>query len=378
VAQFGICDTDHVSIPDGARVARLKSFKPTTYTRLAVLTSLAAFAAYLVSDAIPYASPVPAAITAVIATRVTFHHAAKETFIQLLGALVGAAVALVIVSFIGSGAIVILLLVALSFIMARLMQYSNPDESPAVAASLAVTVILVVGSHLTTELALERFTGVMIGALFALVASFLASPTRDTQKLASGLARVQVNLSTLLAKIARDLRDNPSRETTQNWSDQAVELRNQVLGLAAQYEDLSKHSKWSPRIHSSDMAQLKELLQANQVMSARVLNIANDLRTATRSSSTTQIPAAALSPLADLIEMAADNMATDDPTESIGVTAAHQAVRGADMTAQIALIGGIVSHVNQINRASTWEDPHTAPVTTTLEVTDAEKTPRTD
>jgi uncharacterized membrane protein YgaE (UPF0421/DUF939 family) len=355
-----------VSIPDGARVARLKSFKPTTYTRLAVLTSLAAFAAYLVSDAIPYASPVPAAITAVIATRVTFHHAAKETFIQLLGALVGAAVALVIVSFIGSGAIVIL------------MQYSNPDESPAVAASLAVTVILVVGSHLTTELALERFTGVMIGALFALVASFLASPTRDTQKLASGLARVQVNLSTLLAKIARDLRDNPSRETTQNWSDQAVELRNQVLGLAAQYEDLSKHSKWSPRIHSSDMAQLKELLQANQVMSARVLNIANDLRTATRSSSTTQIPAAALSPLADLIEMAADNMATDDPTESIGVTAAHQAVRGADMTAQIALIGGIVSHVNQINRASTWEDPHTAPVTTTLEVTDAEKTPRTD
>jgi len=113
-------------------------------------------------------------------------------------------------------------------------------------------------------------------------------------------------------------------------------------------------------------------------MSARVLNIANDLRTATRSSSTTQIPAAALSPLADLIEMAADNMATDDPTESIGVTAAHQAVRGADMTAQIALIGGIVSHVNQINRASTWEDPHTAPVTTTLEVTDAEKTPRTD
>jgi rhombotail lipoprotein len=45
--------------------------------------------AYLVSDLTSYASPVPAAITAVVATRVTFHHAAKETFIQLLGALVG-------------------------------------------------------------------------------------------------------------------------------------------------------------------------------------------------------------------------------------------------------------------------------------------------
>ena len=345
------------------RIARLKRFKPTTYARLAVLTSLAAFGAYLVSDITSYASPVPAAITAVVATRVTFHHAAKETFIQLLGALVGAAVALGIVFLIGSGAVVILLLVALSFLMARIMQYANPDESPAVAASLSVTVILVVGSHLTTELALERFTGVVIGALFALVASFLASPTRDTQKLAIGLASVQVQLADLLAQIARDLRDDPSRTNARLWHDQAVELRNQVLGLAAQFEDLSKHSKWSPRIHSSDLTQLKELLQANQVMSARVLSIANDLRAGTRGGSATSIPAAALSPLADLIELAADNMATDDPTESFGATAAHQAVRGADMTAQIALIGGIVSHINQINRASTHESDDTRFIT---------------
>ena len=350
---------------DRARVIRLKRFKPTTYIRLAVLTSFAAFFAYLVSDAIPYASPVPAAITAVVATRVTFHHAAKETSIQLLGALIGAAVALVIVSFIGSGAIVILLLVALSFVMARVMQYSNPDESPAVAASLAVTVILVVGSHLTTELAFERFTGVVIGALFALVASFLASPTRDTQKLAAGLNAVQVQLAEVLARIATDLRGEPTQDDTSAWHDQAVELRNRVLGLAAQYEDLAKHSRWSPRINSVDLDSLKELLRANQVMSARVLNIANDLRSATRSNMSNQIPKAALSPLADLLELAAGNLATDDPTQSIGMTAAHQAVRGADMTAQIALIGGIVSHVNQINKASVHETDDTS----TLQVT---------
>ncbi len=347
--------------------ARLKRFKPTTYIRLAVFTSLAAFFAYLVSDAIPYASPVPAAITAVVATRVTFHHAAKETSIQLLGALVGAAVALVIVSVIGSGAVVILLLVALSFVMARVMQYSNPEESPAVAASLAVTVILVVGSHLTTELALERFTGVMIGALFALIASFLASPTRDTQKLAAGLSAIQVQLAQVLARIASDLRGEPTTEDATAWHEQAVELRNQVLGLSAQYEDLAKHSKWSPRINNIDLGSLKESLRANQVMSARVLNIANDLRSATRSNLKTQIPQAALSPLADLLELAADNLAADDPTQSIGLTAAHQAVRGADMTAQIALIGGIISHVNQINKASTHETDDVAAVKATTE-----------
>ena len=344
-------------------------FKPTTYVRLAVLTSLAAFFAYLLSDAIPYAAPVPAAITAVIATRVTFHHATKEIFIQLLGALVGAAVALAIVSVIGSSAVVILLLVALSFVMARVMQYSIPHESPAVAASLAVTVILVVGSHLTTEIAIERFTGVVIGALFALFASFLASPTRDTQKLAAGLNAIQIQLAEVLARIARDLRGEPTTEDAAAWHDQAVELRNQVLGLSVQYEDLAKHSKWSPRINSIDLSSLKELLRANQVMSARVLNIANDLRSATRSNLNTQIPQAALSPLADLLELAATNLATDDPTQSIGVTAAHQAVRGADMTAQIALIGGIVSHVNQINKASTHEADDTGPVKVTPEKT---------
>ncbi|MDA9227477.1 hypothetical protein N9P34_02860, partial [Actinomycetota bacterium] len=66
-------------------------FKPTTYFRLAVFTSFAAFFAYLVSDAIAYAAPLPAAITAVVATRVTFHHATNEIFLQLLGALAGAA-----------------------------------------------------------------------------------------------------------------------------------------------------------------------------------------------------------------------------------------------------------------------------------------------
>ena len=334
-----------------------------------MFTSLAAFFAYLVSDAIPYAAPVPAAITAVIATRVAFHHATKEIFIQLLGALVGAAVALAIVSVIGSSAVVILLLVALSFVMARVMQYSIPHESPAVAASLAVTVILVVGSHLTTEIAIERFTGVMIGALFALFASFLASPTRDTQKLAAGLNAIQIQLAEVLARIARDLRGEPTTVDAAAWHDQAVELRNQVLGLSVQYEDLAKHSKWSPRINSVDLSSLKELLRANQVMSARVLNIANDLRSATRSNLNTQIPQAALSPLADLLELAATNLATDDPTQSIGVTAAHQAVRGADMTAQIALIGGIVSHVNQINKASTHEADDTGPVKVTPEKT---------
>jgi hypothetical protein len=57
-----------------------------------------------------------------------------------------------------------------------------------------------------------------------------------------------------------------------------------------------------------------------------------------------------------LIAATAANMATDDPTRTVGKTAAHQAVREAERTAQIALIGGIVSHMEQINQARVDEE----------------------
>jgi uncharacterized membrane protein YccC len=327
-----------------------------SYVRLAVLTSLAALFAYLAADALPFADPVPAAITAVVATRVTFHHAVKESFFQVLGALLGGAVALVIVYLVGSGPLLIFLLVLLSFAIARLLHITTPSESPFFAMSLSVTVILVVGAHFTNEGALERFLGVAVGGVFALIASFLATPTKDTRLIDEGLTRVQRQLSELLTRIAHDLRSHPSELITRGWYDEAVELRNEVLGLAAQLEDLKIHHKWNPRIDPDEVERLRSSLDANQVMSARVLSITSDLRFSGMAAKDSAIPDEAISPLADLIALAADNMAADDPTESIGRTAAHEAVRVADHTAQIALIGGIVSHINRINQASTYED----------------------
>ncbi|MDQ5974029.1 MAG: hypothetical protein QG661_1238 [Actinomycetota bacterium] len=336
------------------------------YVRLAVLTALAAVAAYVIGEAVPFADPIPAAITAVIATRATFHHAAKETVFQTLGALLGAAIALAIVSLIGGGALVIFLLVLLCYLLARLLRLAAPAESPFVAASMAVTVILVVGTHLTSELALERFVGVVIGALCALAASSLATPTRDTRLLREDAEALQDALADLLSRVARGLREMPTHETAKEWRDEAVELRNRSIGLDARLEDLASHARWSPRIDPADLASLAQALEANRIMSSRVLSIAADLAASAAGSAASRIPQAALSPLADLIAMAADNMGADDPLTSIGRTQAHEAVRLADQTAQIALIGGIVSSLNRINEASSdsadaWdEEEHSA------------------
>ena len=66
-------------------------------------------------------------------SRATFHTAAKESTFQILGALLGAAVALVIVSFLGTGPFVIFLLVLLCFFLARALRLASPDDSPFVA-----------------------------------------------------------------------------------------------------------------------------------------------------------------------------------------------------------------------------------------------------
>lgn len=328
-----------------------------TYTRVAFATTLAAFAAYISARYLPFAASVPAAITAVVATQISFHQATKGAFIQVVGALLGAAVALGIVSVVGSGALSILLLVGLCFVVARLLHLSSPEESPVIASTLAVTVILVVGTNLTTELAVERFGGIAVGAIFAIMASFVAAPTKATRSLEDGADRIQEELGLLLERIAVELRADPDAATVRSWFDEAVELRNQVLGLAAALEDLKRNRRWNLRVTKADLEAVQAEVDACQTMSTRALSLASDLR---RASATTgggaSLPAAALSPLADLIAATAANMATDDPTRTIGRTAAHDAVREAERTAQIALIGGIVSHMEQINQARADED----------------------
>lgn len=321
------------------------------YARLAVLTALAAVVAYALGELLPYTDPIPAAITAAVATRATFHHAAKETAFQILGALLGAAIALAIVSLIGSSALVIFLLVLLCFGLARVLRLASPEESPFVAASMAVTVILVVGTHFTTELAIERFLGVALGAFCALAASALAAPTKDTRTLRQDIDSLRDDLSDLLAQMAKGLRNTPDAATARGWREEAVELRNRTIGLTARWEDLTSHARWSPRIDPDELARIKVDLDATSVMSTRVLAIATDLG-ATTGPRTTTIPPAAVSPLADLMAMAADNMAAESPASAIGRTQAHEAVRGAEQTAQIALIGGIVSSLNRINEVS--------------------------
>jgi uncharacterized membrane protein YgaE (UPF0421/DUF939 family) len=327
------------------------------YVRLAILTSIATLAAYLIGVVVPFADPIPAAITALVSTKVTFHHAAKEGWYQIIGTMIGATMALGTVWVIGSGPIVLLIIVLMSFAISGALRYKAPEEAKMMAVTVAITMVLVVGTHLTTEGALARFLGVVIGAFCGLAASAVVAPAKDTRVLDADIEKLQDSLSGLLTEMSQGIRETPDRATAREWREQAIELRNRSLGLDARWADLSSHARWSPRLHAEELARLKRELDATSVMSARVLSIASDLAASGRSAA--PLPPAAASPLADLMAMAASNIAADDPTTSIGRTQAHEAVRLAEQTAQIALVGGIVSNLNRINRVSAIQDGDT-------------------
>lgn len=334
--------------PEGRRWSWVCS----AYFRLAALTAVATVVAYLIAGALPFADPVPAAITALVTMRAAFHHAAKEGAVQTLGALVGAAIALALVWLIGTGPVVLAVLVLTAFLLARALRIASAEQTPFVAMAIAVTMILVVGTHLTTELAIERFMGVVVGALCALGASYFATPTKDTRLLREELDELNVDLAELLAEVGAGLRDDADAGAAQAWFARATALRNRSLGAEARLADLTAHARWSPRIDPADLGSLTRSADAVRVMSTRMITITSDLLASISDAPVPAIPPAARSPLADLITMAADNMTADDPTGQVGITAASEAVRQAEQTAQIALIGGIVADIQRINRAS--------------------------
>ena len=78
---------------------------------------------------------------------------------------------------------------------------------------------MVIGTNLTTELAVERFAGIVIGAIFAVLASYVASPTKATRNLEDKADDVQERLGQLLERIAVELRTDPGPEAVRAWFD---------------------------------------------------------------------------------------------------------------------------------------------------------------
>lgn len=332
------------------------------YLRLAVLTAAAATVAMVIGSLVPWIDPVPAAITAVVTTRPTFHHAAKESLYQVIGVVTGALVAFGAVSLIGPGPATIAILVLASFGIVRLLRVADPSTAPYAAMSVSVTVILVVGAHMSPEGAFERFAGVVLGAICALVASYFTTRGVPATRIAEELESIQEDLAELLGEIAQGVRREPTAEQTRAWLDRAATSRDATLRVAVDVEDMRQHRSWSPAIGKEDVRAVERQLAATQVMSSRILAIAADLNHIATSPQAPVAPGS-LSPLASVFEAAAANIVEPGGQQSEGATGVQQAIRSADDTEALVALGGLAAHAQRIARlgredqAAEDEDP---------------------
>ena len=319
------------------------------YVRLAVLTAIAATVAFIIGTLLPMVDPVPAAITAVVATRPTFHHAAKESIFQVIGVLAGALLAFGAIAVIGMGPLTIALLVIASFVIVRVLRIAAAESAGFAAMSVAVTVILVVGTHLSPEGALERFLGVVVGAVCALIASYFTTRGEPVGRVTDELDEVQTQLADLLADIAAGVKDDLTPERSAAWYAMAVRLRDETLRLAVTVQDIRQHRRWSPVLTDSAVQRVGRQLARTQVMATRVLAIAveiNQLMTSPEPS----VGAEQLSPLASVFEAAAASIADPSAPVSSPRTGVQRAIQGAEDTDAIVVIGGLAAHAQRIAR----------------------------
>jgi uncharacterized membrane protein YgaE (UPF0421/DUF939 family) len=329
-------------------MGRISGWWRSGYLRLALLTALAATGAYAVGVAFDaYIDPVPAAITAVVSTRPTFHHAAKEALFQVVGVITGALAAFAAIVLIGFGPLTIAILVLTSFGIVRLLRVADPSTAPYAAMAVCVTVILVIGAQLSPEGAFERFTGVVVGGLFALAASYFTTRGEPVGRISVELSAVQGLLADLLGQIAEGVQAQLTKEQTERWFRRATKLRDQVVEHALAVQDVREHRRWSPAIHEAELRTLERQLGVTQVMATRVLSIASDLNHLT-TKAPAKVAAEQLSPLAKVFASAAATMADPNLTPPSGNTGVQTAIRSADDTEALMMLGGLAGHAQQL------------------------------
>lgn len=317
------------------------------YVRLAILTAAAATVAYIIGDLAPFVDPIPAAITAVVSTRPTFHHAAKEALFQVIGVIVGALAAFAAIVVIGFGPATIAILILTSFGIVRLIRIADPSTAPYAAMAVSVTVILVIGAQMSPEGALERFLGVVVGGACALAASYFTTKGEPVGRVSVELSAVQGLLADLLGHIAEGVQRPLTPEVTKRWFDQAGRLREQTEKHALEVQDIREHRRWSPAIHEQELRALERQLAVTKVMATRVFSITSDLNVWAGKQPSGD---ASLSPLAKVFAAAAATMVDPDLTPPGGMTGVHTAIRSADDTDALMLLGGLAGQAQRLTK----------------------------
>jgi uncharacterized membrane protein YccC len=331
-----------------------------TYLRLAALSSLGVTAAYALASCLPEVNAQVAAITALVAVRPTFHASIQEAARQTLGLVLGAAVALLLITTVGLSLPALLVGVLACWVTARLLRLGEEG-----AGSLAITVILILGPTFSADAVETRFLGVAVGSLMAMLVSYFIRPGQPHERaLDAALAQAERGAA-LLTEIADHLSRHSGhveRATAHRWLDRANKITAALARIRTAADDAVVGARWSPMIAREDAEAVAAQVRLTHATSIAVANICRDLLAASGgpmpaalAESLAEVFAAAAEAIVDQSEGARVNPAgtlgrDDEPVQALTSTrrVAVRQVRSLDDTQPMLLGGALLADAETI------------------------------
>jgi uncharacterized membrane protein YccC len=243
-----------------------------------VLSATAAAVAYGLGSALPHVSPVVAGVTALIAIRPTFHASMQEALRQVVGVVIGAAVAFASLQVVGFSTLSLLAALLVCLVVAARL---GLGENGAIA--VAVTVILVVGPTFSKVAVETRLLGVVLGSALALVTSYFARPGTPHGRALADVVGEGERIGQLLEHISGALADGEGRvdvRVARGWLNEAEQILARTVQARDEAADALAGARWSPMIGRADAAAVLDQVRITERTAATVVSMCRDLVTA--------------------------------------------------------------------------------------------------
>lgn len=345
----------------------LLAFLRRDYVRLAVLSAAASAVAFAASSATPAIDATVAALTALISVRPTFHDTAAESLRQVFGTLLGAIVGLGLTTAFGSTSSTMFVLVLFTFIVARYLRLGVDG-----AMAMGVTVILVLGPLSNVGDVEQRFAGVFVGALVALVTSLWVRPGLPHNRALAEALTLTDSAAHLLTRVSAHLREHAGTvdpTVARSWLDEAEQIMTDLARVKTEAESAATTSRWSPLVNRQEAEAVLDQVRIAQVTARTVHGMCQDLCMAAQNDH--QLPEDLAVNMAGVLDATADaiydqaDAARQQPAQTLptdqGAVQEWEATRSdaivemkaSDHTQAILIAGSILRDTEKITDALT-------------------------
>lgn len=231
------------------RCIPMGSIEP-VYLRTAVLATLAVVVSYSLGNASIFIAADIAAIWALVTVRATFHAAAKESAVQILGSIIGGLIGFLAVQSYGFSLGLLAILVLFSFAAGMLLRLGLEGS-----VIMGFTIIAIMSNSFSLESTEARVAGVITGTIVAMVFSLFITGGTPQKRVRKELEVLQQRKQEALSKVSAAIADGPMpAELMFDIKISSKALLNEAESLEDTARELTSAAKWSPLTPESEAA----------------------------------------------------------------------------------------------------------------------------